>query len=433
MTIWNTPAGRIEGWADGAVLRATGIRYATAERFRPPNAEPPATDTIIAKDWSPACPQPEAAVLAGILDDPLGNLDFDEDCLRLSVTVPADTKPTDQLPVLVWIHGGGYVWGAGDAQVFDPAALVSEQRIIVVAITYRLGLFGYLGTRHGPPNLGLLDQLEGLRWVQRNIAAFGGDPDNVTVFGQSAGADATVHLMIAKGAAGLFHRAIVASAPLGILAKRQRMYAQMAATANRLPPQAPAQTLVDFQQRVHARARGHGLRSAMAFGVHYGRHPLPPENELDRAYTKAAQRIDLLIGWTAREAALFTVSALARYIQAPIVGPLAHRAAIGLVTEQVYARPGRAFARRHGAAGGRGYRYVLDWGPADNPYRSAHLIDCPLLFPSPRWGKLIEGADPETYDRDGRRLRQLWGDFVRRGAPLHHRIPGVLTLTSLTS
>jgi carboxylesterase type B len=90
---------------------------------------------------------------------------------------------------MVWIHGGSYVFGAGDAAIFDPRALVEEQGVIVVSVTYRLGLFGFLGGSAGrAANLGLLDIIEALRWVKRNIQAFGGAPDCVTLFGQSAGA-----------------------------------------------------------------------------------------------------------------------------------------------------------------------------------------------------------------------------------------------------
>jgi para-nitrobenzyl esterase len=115
------------------------------------------------------------------LDDVLGTrygeLPGSEDCQNLSITVPADLAPGELLPVMVWIHGGSYTTGSGDLAIFDPAVLVAETRVVVVSVTYRLGLFGFLATHSGRPgNLGLLDQLEAFRWVQRNVAAFGGDP-----------------------------------------------------------------------------------------------------------------------------------------------------------------------------------------------------------------------------------------------------------------
>ncbi len=99
--------------------------------------------------------------------------------------------PGDKRPVMVWIHGGSYVFGAGDAAIYDARALVEEQGVIVVSVTYRLGLLGFLGGSGGrAANVGLLDIIEALRWVKANIAAFGGDTDNITLFGQSAGGDA---------------------------------------------------------------------------------------------------------------------------------------------------------------------------------------------------------------------------------------------------
>lgn len=208
---WSAPAGEIIGHRDGDVLRARGIRYARAARFQRPIAEAP-TDTIDATRPAPGCPQPPMDFLERALGVKRGELEFDEDCLRLSVTVPADATATDALPVMVMIHGGSYTSGAGDLAIYDPARLVSEQRVIVVNVTYRLGLLGYLGDgADRPANLGLLDQIEALRWVRTNISAFGGDAESVTVFGQSAGGDATAHLMIARGTEGLFRRAIIQS------------------------------------------------------------------------------------------------------------------------------------------------------------------------------------------------------------------------------
>ncbi|RII90307.1 carboxylesterase family protein, partial [Clavibacter michiganensis] len=195
---------------------------ATAVRFAPPVPHPDWTEPRAATAWAPACPQPPMEELDAVLGSFAG-LAVDEDCLRVSVTMPRDVRPDDALPVMVWIHGGSYVSGAGDVPIMDPAALVAEQRVVVVTVTYRLGLLGYLGDgRDRPANLGLLDQLEALRWVARNIRAFGGDPGRVTAFGQSAGGDAVAHLLAVPEAAGLVRRAIVQSAPLGISRGRRR-------------------------------------------------------------------------------------------------------------------------------------------------------------------------------------------------------------------
>lgn len=401
------------------MLRATGIRYARAGRYEPPIDEPP-TDVIDATRWSPACPQPVAPLLEKLLNHPLGDLVQDEDCLRLSVTLPDGTATDEALPVIVWIHGGSYTWGAGDAPIFDPARFVAEQRIIVVSVTYRLGVFGYLGVDERPANLGLLDQLSALRWVQSNIAAFGGDPGNVTLFGQSAGADAVAHLMIAHGSPGLFHRAVIASAPLGSAGRREEMYARMATAAAALPHDAPAADLVEHQAVVGASARGFGLRSAVPFGVRFGREPLPPEAEARAARREAAKRIPILIGWTSRDGAMFAVPlpALRRLGTRPIVGRATVEATVRAVTRLVFSAPAQAFARRHHRAGGRGYRYELSWGPADNPYRATHTYDMALMFPAEPWwdAELVAGASREEILAAGRPVRRMLAEFARTGS-----------------
>ena len=141
----------------------------------------------------------------------------DPDAL-LDIHFPASAVAAgERLPVVVWIHGGSYETGAGDEAVYDPWHMVTEHRLVVVNVTYRLGPLGYWGGESRPANLGLLDQLEALRWLHRNIAGFGGDPDNLTLWGQSAGGDAVASLMVAEGARGLFRRIISMSPPLGLM------------------------------------------------------------------------------------------------------------------------------------------------------------------------------------------------------------------------
>ena len=229
------PCGPVHGWADGDVVRTTGIPYAVAGRFTAPTPAPDWAEPLKATAPAPACPQVSSPFLEDVLGGAMGDLPRDEHCQRLSITLPRDLAEEEQLPVMVWIHGGSYTTGAGDAPIMDPARLVAEQRVVVVSVTYRLGLFGYLGWgHHRPANLGLLDQLEAFRWVGRNIAAFGGDRHRVTAFGQSAGADAVAHLMAVPEAPSLFSRAILQSPPLGITRGRAGM------NAAGTPPAAPA-------------------------------------------------------------------------------------------------------------------------------------------------------------------------------------------------
>ena len=139
-------------------------------------------------------------------------IDYSEDCLYLNV-YSESLDPQARRPVMVWIHGGAFQFGTGAG--YDPQHLI-RRGVVVVTINYRLGVLGFLAhpelsaeSPHGASgNYGQLDQIESLRWVKRNIAAFGGDPDNVTIFGESAGGQAVTQLMVSPPAAGLFHRAI---------------------------------------------------------------------------------------------------------------------------------------------------------------------------------------------------------------------------------
>jgi len=275
---FHTPAGLLVGRRDGAVVRASGIRYARAARFAPPQPELPAAAPIVADTPAPACPQVPDARLDAVLGDFMTTLQADENCLRLSVTLPADRRPDEQLPVLVWVHGGSYVSGAGDLPLYDPAVLVAEQRVLFVAVTYRLGLLGWLGYPGGPPpNLGLLDLLEALRWVQRNAPALGGNPALATLLGHSSGADAVARLLLVPEARGLFRRVIMHSPPLGLARGRARMVQAMAAAVASLPTTGPVAEVLAREQLATQAARRFGLRGAMPFGPQFGAAPLPPE------------------------------------------------------------------------------------------------------------------------------------------------------------
>ncbi len=174
----------------------TGIRYATAARFERPVPVAPA-GTVDATRRGTQCPQ-----VLGMLEQAMGvgDLPMSEDCLFLNVWTPgADDR---RRPVVVWIHGGAFITGTGAMPWYDGVSLARRGEVVVVTINYRLGVFGYLGTS----NLGTCDQLAALDWVQHNIASFGGDPDNVTVFGESAGGSGLLALMAIPGASTRFHR-----------------------------------------------------------------------------------------------------------------------------------------------------------------------------------------------------------------------------------
>ena len=211
-------SGRLQGVAEHNMFAFKNIPYAAPPvgdlRWRPPQPALPWTGTRDASLFGDSCPQPFVKNLSAGLSLP-GN----EDCLKLNVFTPS--KPGKNLPVMVWIHGGGMlVDGSRDAQ-FTPINL-TKNGVIVITFDYRLGTFGFFASNEliaeakakGEPvgNYGTMDQIAVLKWVKNNIAAFGGDPSNVTIFGESAGGRSVTWLMVSDAARGLFHKAIAESA-----------------------------------------------------------------------------------------------------------------------------------------------------------------------------------------------------------------------------
>jgi para-nitrobenzyl esterase len=215
VTTLHTPSGPIRGniRLDGG-REFLGIRYATAQRHRAPEDIAPSVETIDATQFGPLCPQ-----IPGALEIILGadTSNISEDCLHLNVFTPAAPSSQASLPVLVWIHGGAYTNGSNSVPIYHGSSLASRGAV-VVAINYRLGSFGFLGE----DNFGILDMISALRWVQRNIAAFDGDINNVTIFGESAGGSAIVSLMSSPEAKGLFHKAWAMSPSIGQLRTKER-------------------------------------------------------------------------------------------------------------------------------------------------------------------------------------------------------------------
>ncbi|HET6950391.1 MAG TPA: carboxylesterase/lipase family protein [Acidimicrobiales bacterium] len=210
--IVDTPSGRIRGIEKRGVRQYRGIPYATAERFRAPVPAEPWDGILDADRFGPIAPQnpsPTEALL-GAQARPSS-----EDCLYLNVFAPLEAA--DPRPVMVWIHGGGFAAGSGDVVWYDGTNLVRRGDVVVVTLNYRLGALGFLHLDHLDPALagsgtnGIRDQITALAWVRDHIAAFGGDPGNVTVFGESAGGMSTGTLLGTPAARGLFHGAIAQS------------------------------------------------------------------------------------------------------------------------------------------------------------------------------------------------------------------------------
>jgi para-nitrobenzyl esterase len=216
-----TQSGLVEGSFDGSSVNDAvflGIPFAAPpvgdRRWRPPLHAQPWSGVRTAKQFAAACPQlpsPWWPEMAG-----RERLDTSEDCLYLNVWTP-NLNRAEKAPVMVWIHGGGNVEGSSQIPPLAPA--LSRKGVIVVSVDYRLGVLGFLAhpalsaesPQHTSGNYGLLDQIAALAWIQQNIAAFGGDPGRVTVFGESSGAEDVCHLLASPRANGLFQRAILES------------------------------------------------------------------------------------------------------------------------------------------------------------------------------------------------------------------------------
>jgi len=211
------PAGRLQGVTQGDVSSFKGIPFAAPpvgpNRWRAPQPIAPWQGVLDAGKFGPDCAQPSSPF--GASGNPAGT---SEDCLTLNIWRPARVKAGQKLPVMVWIYGGGFVVGSGAQPGYDGSQF-ARQGVILVTFNYRLGRFGFfahpaLSAEHPDEpkgNFALLDQIEALRWVRKNIAALGGDPRNVTIFGESAGGVSVHNLLTSPMAKGLFHKAIIQS------------------------------------------------------------------------------------------------------------------------------------------------------------------------------------------------------------------------------
>ena len=230
-----TAAGRFAGERVGGVQRFLGIRYGRAERFRAPVPEPRAADVVRADRFGPVAPQ------RGLPDRK------SEDCLFLNVWTPAG--PGARRPVMVYIHGGAYSNGSVTDPQNDGATLAASEDVVVVTVNHRLNAFGYLYLARMDPrfadsgNAGQLDLILALQWIRTNIAAFGGDPARVFVFGQSGGGAKIATMMGMPAARGLFHSAatmsgqqVTASGPMNAHKRAQAYLARLGVKEDRLQP-----------------------------------------------------------------------------------------------------------------------------------------------------------------------------------------------------
>ncbi|MGW2255219.1 carboxylesterase/lipase family protein [Kitasatospora sp. NPDC001660] len=444
-----TAEGVVEGrWRRGhAVFR--GIPYAEPPvgtlRFAAPAPPRPWEGTRQAVEFGPVVPQSGPVHTSS----PDGT-----DWLTLNVCTP--DPGAAGLPVLVWIPGGGYMAADSSDPIFDPAAL-AESRLVVVSINYRVGAEGFALLEGTPPNRGFLDQIAALQWVRRNIASFGGDPDQVTVAGQSSGAGSVAALLAMKPARGLFRRAITHSVP-GLHCTRALAQQVAAALADRLGTVPTAAALADVDpwrlaEGVTALSADlHGYRESWGrlSGTGVAICPVVDGEVLAETPWSAltsgrASGIELLAGHTRDEFRLFSVmfgrlgkfteqdarTALELFAPAPD-GADAYRAAHPHATPEelletvysdaVFRMPSMLLAEANAAAGGTSFLFELRLAsPALGGVLGAcHSLDVPLAFgtlDSPTGRQLLGDQPAPEAIAVSRELQQAWVGFATTGAP----------------
>lgn len=384
-----------------------GFRFARADRFRAAEDVDDEVDRTDTGAYGPQCPQ-----VIGMMEQMLGqgSLPSDEDCFTLNVFTPA--RDSARRPVMVWVHGGAFTNGTGATPWYHGASLVERFGVVVVTVNYRLGAFGFSHlSEHGggqfadSGNLGILDQVSALRWVQRNIASFGGDPGNVTIFGESAGGSSVLSLMATPAGNGLFHRAIALSPSMSQLRDRARAHdaarelLDAAGCDAHGLRRAPTEAVLDAQRAVLRRRAG----SFTAFA------PTPGEPAMPDLVAEAAARnpVPLLIGTTKDEMLLFTMLdphfqqmddvglrgfADERFGASAASAIEAYRAlrpnstpgaiASAMATDEGFRRPAQQLAEARVRNGHPTWMHWFTWEtPAfGGVLRSCHALDIPFVF-----------------------------------------------------
>lgn len=468
------PAGRLRGAIDGGVTVFRAVPYAAPPvgdlRWRPARPHAGWSGTRDATTDGPSAPQ---MYMEG--GDPVlgghGSPPFGEDCLTLNVWTPAADDA--RRPVLVWIHGGGFVSGSGSLPGYSGRTFARDGDLVVVSINYRIGPLGYLypgengdgvgddgGDGGEGGNFWLTDQLAALRWVKENIAAFGGDPDCVTVAGQSGGAVSTAALAGHPRTEGLIRRVILQSPPFGLDLPGPAAYLERTAAYLEL---AGAKDLAELRTVPWPEliAAGGGL---FAQTVRWGYWPTPFLPVIDEVTLTghpaqallggAAAGIDVMIGWT-REEANFGFALDEGYAAATreqvvdrIAETFGSEAAEGvyaayerarpgarpadvlmdLITDELFRVPALRLAEARAEAGSPVWAYQFDLPtPAyEGRLGAAHCLELPFVFDNfDQWSHapFLAGLAPAVRDGLAYAMHRAWIAFVRTGDPNHPDLP----------
>ncbi len=449
-----TDRGPVVGSTTGLVHVFRGIPYARPPvgelRWRPPEEPRSWTRPLEANRFGLIAPQNPSQLEQLFGAD---KTQQSEDCLSLNVWTPG--LDDGRRPVLVWIHGGAFVTGNGATPWYDGTRLVEAGDVVVVTINYRLGALGFLELGEvgderyaGSGNCGVLDQVAALRWVRDNVSLFGGDPAQVTVFGESAGGMSVGTLLGLPAAQGLFARAILQSGAAAHVAERDRaervtrdVLAELGLTtddAARLVD-IPVDDLLAAQGRVVDRAGPNLAFTPVVDGVTL---PRPP---LDAVRDGAAAAVEVLVGTTRDEMRLFGLldprlskadDAQVEHRAVSVFGPSATKAIevyrrsrpgesaaevwIAALTDQVFRIPAIRLAEAHSMHQPGTYMYLFSWATPilDGRLGSCHGLDVPFTFDNldkPGAG-LFTGGGADTRQL-AERMSRAWLAFAREGAP----------------
>ena len=459
-----TTAGKIQGTHTTGVYTFRGVPYgattAGAARFQPPAKPKPWSDVRAATALGQRSPQLLSS-FHGFVPPEVEAMDRDEmmgeDCLVLNVWTPALDRGR-KLPVMVWLHGGGYTSGSGGFICYDGIELARKHEVVAVTVNHRLTAMGYLylagfGNEHyaNSSNVGNLDIVAALEWVRDNIAAFGGDPANVTIFGQSGGGGKVSSLMAMPAARGLFRRAIVQSgaAVKGIPRDAATQNAKdFLARLNLKPEQLDKLPEVPLEQLLKATEPSSG--PPINFGPVVDGHSLPTD-PFDPVAPALSANIPLLIGTVETEVTFFPGqpldpiddASLHAHVKQQLKGSsdadvdrviAAYRAGrpgvantdLFLIMASDGFRAGILLEADRKAAQGPTpvYQYYFTWhSPVrDGKLRSFHTLEIPFVFDNVDAAKSMTGAGKDRYEL-ATRMSNAWVAFARTGDPNHPGLP----------
>ena len=434
MTV-QSPAGTFKGLPDDGAIHFLGIRYASSERFGAPIPYKYPDGTHEMTTASPMAIQISSELNVLLTGVDVDKVPQEESCQYLSITVPEGSR--EKLPVMVWIHGGSFVAGGCDMPCSDRRPLVTECNVIVVGLGYRLGVLGFLKDRNGNlSNNGLLDLIEGLRWVKENISSFGGDPDNITLFGESAGAEAIRCILLAEGTKDLYRRAIIQSDPIGIMTGRREMSEKMLEKLNLMPIDADIDEVKRVQSDIVSNTTTKGPQKFMKFGPNYGAYPLPEESEIPNRLKQIASGHDIIIGTTDREVAVFIgIKKIFVSMDKFFLTRWLIEAIVRSFTNKLFRNPSEDFAKQYVKCGGKAYVYRFGWMKDYDYIGACHTADLQLLFGSETLeGMLmVMGKKASETLEEGKPMRKMWTEFARSGEVKETEIKDVLTIKKIES